>query len=364
MKKYILIASAALLALAACTKVQETSVEQEINFQVANYVQTKADASPVEFTNLDFGTYAWHHAGTAVTAFMENEQVGKKGNEWKPLSHTFFWPKTGSIDFVSYSPYAQAGGPAVTENSIAYTAYTVSDVDVMYADRAQNQTTNVETYFYNGVPTLFHHALAKLSFKVKANFTEWTDPANGSKTTWEVTLNKATLKGVYNTGDLKLDLNSDGATWKTDGWKPDTQKTMKDVALYEAEKGLVLTTTAADLYVGEDGKAQSFFVLPQTLAEGAQQLALKFHIKTTQPNKDAEGNNIVQEEDFEATLDLTAISSLAAWGMNQNIIYTICIKPTAVVDPDSPDNPTDVVITFDPALADWEVVDAAAYIQL
>ena len=126
----------------------------------------------------------------------------------------------------------------------------------------------------------------------------------------------------------------------------------------------MLGTTPSDLYTDKDGKAQSFFVLPQALAAGAQQLTLKIHIKTNQPNKDAAGNNIVQEEDYEATFDLKDVSSLAAWGMNQNITYTICIKPTDAVDPSNPDSPADVVITFDPSLLDWEVVDADAYIQL
>ena len=90
MKKYIIPAIAALLALAACSKqesVQDTA--REIGFQVANYVQTKADASPVKFTNKDFGTYAWHHAEDgAVTAFIKNEQVGQNGFDFKPTYGT------------------------------------------------------------------------------------------------------------------------------------------------------------------------------------------------------------------------------------------------------------------------------------
>ena len=366
MKKYILIASAALLTLAACTKVQEAASQKEISFQVANYVQTKADdtqASPVKFSNTDFGAFAWHHAedGT-VTPFIVNEQVGQKGSEWKTLNNTFYWPKSGSLNFVSYSPYAEKDGPSVSEKSIAFKAYTVSDQDLMYADKANGQTENKTPGTYNavsganGVPTLFHHALAKLSFRVKANFLEYTaDDNNKSKTTWEMTLQKATVKALYNVGDLQLDINADDVTWKTDGWKPDTQKTAKDVELVTAANGLKLTTTAQDLY---DGK--SFFVLPQTLAKGAQMLSLKFHIKTTLPN----GN--VVDEDYDNTLDLMEISSIAAWGMNQNIIYTICIKPTAIANNTDPYiiDPSDVIITFDPAAMDWEKVDADATILL
>ena len=366
MKKYILIASAALLALAACSKVQEAGPQEEVSFQVANYVQTKADASPVKFSNADFGTYAWHHAADAtVTPYIVNQQVGLKGTEWKILKQTYYWPKSGSLNFVSYSPFMEQGTPAVSEKAIAFKAYTVSDQDLMYADKANGQTQNKTPGTYNavsganGVPTLFHHALAKLSFRVKANFLEYTaDDNNKSKTTWAVTLQKATLKGLYNTGDLTLDINTDDVTWKTEGWKPDTQKTAKELELVTAADGLVLKTDPQDLYTDKDGKAQSFFVLPQTLAKAAQTLTLKFHIKTTLPN------GKVVDEDYNKTLDLKEISSLAAWGMNQNIIYTICIKPTAVADETHPFDPNDVIITFDPALMDWEVIDAQATIQL
>ena len=50
--------------------------------------------------------------------------------------------------------------------------------------------------------------------------------------------------------------------------------------------------------------------------------------------------------------------------MNQNIVYTISIKPTSSVDPANADNPSDVTITFDPAQVDWDTVDAEALIQI
>ena len=354
MNKSLILATAALLSLASCTKqgpVVET--EREIGFQVANYVQTKADPAPVKFSNKDFGTFSWHHGNDgAVTVFMKNEQVGQKGTEWKPLNSTYYWPKSGSLNFVSYSPYMAQGTPEVSEKAIAFKAYTVSDQDLMYADKANGQTENITPGTYNtvsganGVPTLFHHALAKLSFKVKATFLEYTAADNNkSKTTWVVTLKKATLKGIYNTGDLQLDINADDVTWKTDGWKPDVSKTMKDVDL--VTKDMVLTTDPQDLNGGE-----GFFVLPQVLAEKAQQMDLVFHLKTTLPN----GN--VFEEDYVNAIDLKSFSSLAAWGMNQNIVYTIGIKPTAIANPDDPhmDDPSDVIITFDPAQMDWETL--------
>ena len=50
--------------------------------------------------------------------------------------------------------------------------------------------------------------------------------------------------------------------------------------------------------------------------------------------------------------------------MNENIIYTICIKPTYSTDPGNPDDPTDDIIYFDPAVEGWDPEVAEVPIQL
>ena len=90
MKKYLILSAAALLALAACTKQVPVAEDQrEISFQVANFVQTKADndaetnqtttaAKPGEFTNADFGAYCWRtpEAGASeAVEYFSNERV-------------------------------------------------------------------------------------------------------------------------------------------------------------------------------------------------------------------------------------------------------------------------------------------------
>lgn len=373
---------AALMTLAACAKVVPADESNnEISFQAVNYVGTKADdaanaaAKPGEFTNEDFGAYAWYSPAEGQregTPMFSNEKVAKVGSEWKTVDGTYFWPKTNTVDFISYSPYDE-GKPAVTESSIKWTKYTVGEKDLMYADKALRQGANVKTYYYNGVPTLFHHALAKLSFKVKANFLEWTqdevkDPQTGEvvekeTTKWEVSLKSIKLSGIYNTGDLTLTVADDG-TWplpevgeaKAHVWT-NLSGAAEEVELVTAKEGMALTTTAQDLY---DGK--SFYVIPQALAKGAQKITLSFHIKTIHTaniDKDGTQGENVDEEDFNKTIDIQEISSLAAWQMNENIIYTICIKPTATTPEGDPDNPEDVVITFDPAQNEWEDVKDA-----
>ena len=377
MKKYICIAAAALVAMAGCSKIENApEAQREINFEVANSVRTKATGSV--YNNGAFGTYAWFNN---TDVFMTNEQVNLAAGVWKTIDHTFYWPKSGSISFISYSPFAGTSNtagtvPAITKNSITYTNVTVGGTDLMYADRATcsanvNEVTDSDTADsgYKGVPTVFHHALAKLSFKVLANFTEWDDATNGSHTEWEVTLNSFKISGFKNNGSCALTLNADGKTWD----KPVTDIgtaaapvnvnvwTVGDATSVTTAQELVttpvvLTTSAQDL------SAATGFVMPQALLSGtgAQTITIEAHIKTTLSN----GNVI--NEDFTKTVDISAISSLKAWEMNQNIVYTIKFKPTAKADGSEgqDDSPEDVTITFDPAVADWTTVDASAVIQL
>lgn len=378
MKKYIIFAATALAVMAACTRVESFDTKKEINFQVANRIQTKADGSV--YNNGAFGTYSWFTAesGSSHADFMVNEEVDLIGGVWKTKNHTFYWPKTGSIDFISYSPFngtnnSANSNPAVTETTISYTGITADVVDYMYADKATcssnvNQITDDDTADsgYSGVPTLFRHALAKLSFKVQANFVEWDDANNSSHTEWKVTINSFKIGGFKTTGDCALTLDTDAKSWV----KPQTNIGTDADPVYvnvwtnlsgtTADQELVdATTYPAGVVLTEDPQdltPAAGFVMPQVLTAGIQTIDIDAKIKTTLSN-----GNII-EEDFVKTINISDISTLKAWQMNQNIVYTIKFKPTAKVDLD--DSPEDVIIHFDPAVADWTTINVGAVIQL
>lgn len=380
MKKYIIIAAAALAASVACSKVETPEVQKEINFEVANALQTKATGSL--YNNGAFGTYAWFTAnpgaGSDHAPFIVNETVDKVGGVWKTSVNTFYWPKTGSVEFISYSPVSGTNGtadsnPAITQNTITYTGITAGDVDYMYADKATaSKNVNIVNdgvdSGYSGVPTIFRHALAKLSFKIKANFVEYEDPTTHAVTKWDVTVKSAKISGFYTTGDctLNLDMDSEGVTMP---WKKPAGEVWTNLSGTTAEQELVNATTYPSGILLPDPSdpnnnpidleaTASTYVIPQNLETAKQKIQLDVHITTHLSN----GLDI--EEDFTPTIDIKDISSLSAWKMNQNIVYTINIKPTAIADPNNNDNPNDVIITFDPAVADWTNVDAAATIQL
>ena len=396
MKKLLIFAIAALM-MGACAKVEtpefQDQSQKEITFAVAKYLQTKATGKVYE--NGAFGTYAWYTTpGYDVTDFMVNEEVDFIGGVWKTKNHTFYWPKTGSIDFISYSPYdtnsvAALRNPVVYPDSLVYTAVNVAavdtttnsplNIDYMYADKAcasknvDRVNDGVDSGF-TGVPTIFRHALAKVSFNIKANFLEWVDTSitPNDTTKWEITVTSAKISGLKTTGDLKLTLNTDEEGVTIPWNKPDTTVNGKKYHVWSKVRGLAETQELLDTvnaYPGGMVLADTLqtldpvagFVMPQVLTEGAkaQKLALKMHIKTYLPN------GFVIEEDYEPCIDIKKISSLKAWEMNQNIVYTINIKPTAIADANgNNDSPEDVTITFDPAVADWTEVSANATIQI
>ncbi len=229
MKKYFVFAVAAVVAMAACSKVEinESVVpDQKIAFEVANYAQqTKAD---IALTNSEDGIFSFHtyayqfpQIGTPVTFMSDVEilpwningtnrtQVNASNfstyniSSWAP-SQDYYWPKTGYINFYSY-----AGIPTPTavevntsgdwkEVTFKYENVTIEEnSNILVAKPALHygiSNASTETYGVDkgetasahvtkGVPTLFRHQLAKVKFDVRARTTQANISDN---TTWKV----------------------------------------------------------------------------------------------------------------------------------------------------------------------------------
>lgn len=349
MKKYLIIAVAALVAMCACTKNEAVEGPQhEITFSVAKYLgQTKADPADYadNYADVPFGTYAWFYGdedGAEAQAFMEDETVSLSAGEWKP-SLTYYWPKSGSIDFISYSPKAISDYVTVDEETIKIADYVVADktdVDVMYADKAIGCTENVKTYFYEGVPTLFRHALAKININVKTSYDEKVMVEGEDETSWDITVKKLDIQNYYNTGSVELALDEEnawelpeGAVWTNDGKPVDEQ------AFVLPEDATISTEPKAFV--------EDYFVLPQDL-DAEQTLEIIVDIVTTLPN-----GLTITETDVQLTASMST-EDFTAWQMNKDITYDLIITPAA--------GPSDepVVILFDPAVKEWEASDPAS----
>lgn len=381
MKKLILLSLAAVLVMAACTKneVNRYSASHEIAFQTATYM-TKAGITGTEFpTSETFGVYAWS-AATEGGYFMNNEVVSYQNSLWKPAT-TYYWPKNATVDFFCFYP-AQMSEMQPGEQSFSILSYDVNlnPMDVLYSDKAVGFTDNVDEVEdeaasgYTGVPAIFRHALAKVAFNVLLPYNH-KEEADGTVTDWEVTVNSASLTGLYKAGDVTLTLAGSPSVGIVAWEKPE------DANGYHVwtNDGTTAsyTSTVSQLPLAVDQKASvfpEFFVLPQALVDGQQKIQLNVTIKTTR-----NGQAFLSETfDLEGSLYL---ANLPAWEMNQSIIYIVTVNPTSgsgnggqPYNPDDPNDPNkpdpddpmldDAVITFDPAIDGWTVVTANATIRL
>ena len=371
MKKFTFITIAAVAAIVSCTKqIESPEVNSEVTFQVARYnAVTKAGTEDYKdnHASVPFGAYAWYKGVSASdnAVFMTNQAVAYNSGKgaWVPQGSTYYWPKSGSIDFICYSPYTADGTdaplPVITETGISYPAWNVGehpDVDIMYADKVTGVSNNSNTYYYNGVPVLFHHALAKVSFNIRQSYMSVTADT-GDTTSWEITVNDILLTGILTSGSLNLTLNPDG-TWN----KP---------SVWDSEGGTTEDLSLLDGSITLDGTNQELLtdlmLLPQNLNEG-QKVVITVTIKTYRDT--GNGPELVLTETNIPIEALLSGGSLASIGVNQNVTYTFNITPSlgagtgTDLDGDGIEDMQPTVVYFDPAVSDWENITVNAGINI
>ena len=348
MKRFLII-TAVVLGAIACTKNEVNTIDapdQEINFSVANYVaQTKANGA---FLGDSFGVFAWYDSQDTNNpdeqgqTFMVNEKVVPNAPGWTVDGKTYFWPKTGNIDFFAYAPYDETASRAWvactnTTHTLAGSATIAGTEDYLYSSMAMNYTKNDPQYkvsptnqdgvqVSDGVPILFHHALAKVTVMFKASTLADAD----TKTTWKITVNSADFIDVVKDGTLVMPLASTSAgvqewTLPTNSiWAPGSSKENLNAASNQE-----LTTEA----VSQTGKIIERTVLPQDLSTVS--LKINYTIKAYNDG------TLYSTETIEETKKLSEIFN-AYWQMNKKYVYTVTISPS------------ESIIYFDPAVADWE----------
>lgn len=111
MKKYILIAAVASVALAACTKneVKPVEVDQEITYQTINTKAASTFASDRHFTSYAYmlpSGKTWDSKFSEGSAYIADADIYYHTTpyEWK-AEKTYYWPKQGSLTFFAWSTY-------------------------------------------------------------------------------------------------------------------------------------------------------------------------------------------------------------------------------------------------------------------
>ena len=400
-------AAAAVMVPAACTKIEVDIPDQKIEFQVASYVTQTKSSSPTflgELTsapfsiaeaNVMFNSVAFINAdqgggnvaaparffGAATTNQIETIKYypGSTVSTWEPI-HTYYWPKSkySSLDFFSWFDLNATDDNHVANATYATNTYTLAwsgrtialKDNVMYADPVWNQHSNTAStgvYGNNGVqegvPTLFHHALAQVRFQFKqATMSEADSKAPGKSTFWEVTVKNVAIPSskLVKTGSLSLTA-AKNAAWTTPAnmiWTPGSDYwASSDIFLANAANSTGITLTAAEQNFSPASEQMGdgyFTVLPQALGDD---FLLNFDITIVTKYGNTDGSDekttisteTIRVRDFPAAGAITAngiqlnlMSTIGSyWQMNKKYTYLFNIDPRTST------------ILYDPAVENW-----------
>ena len=389
MKKVLLFALAAGVALAACTKneVKPVDVDQEITFETAVYkASSKALISDAVYpTTATFGTVAYRESSGTPKYFGPEEVSYSTTKYYWSTATAYYWPVNDKLTFMSYSPFkyqeSAHSSTAITVtdgyNRLAISDYDVAahqETDLMVADiqkRQEANTTQQGGTWQKGVPTIFHHKLSQI---VAINFqtVETQDPStkkdyanehDGTESKKymagdqqfflnEVALCKACFTGSY---EYTYDDNSSAVT--KDKWTKGS--TLVDKTLWFTEPSANPNVVGKFIGGGIDPERTDdtgasatndyILILPQTFESytlGNESTVPHIYIKYTvrtyyANNKLNTDNDGFSDETIETVVPLYDIHSTDhTWAMNKKITYTFSL--------------TKQRIYWDPQVVNWE----------
>lgn len=397
MKKYIIIAAAAIAAM-ACSKVENIDTpDVKVTFQAANYVpQTKAGSPSVFGDFKEFKSRAFLHAEgvdlnddytvktdsyqeffgstgetispytTAGVKITDPTPTSNNVGYWAP-SHEYYWPKS-SHSFVNFVGWYGTDGTNAVDPTIAYAydntaskwtatmTWTWSSTSVgeaganfLYADMAWRYNNNPTAEYGNnglssnynkGVPMLFHHALAQINVKAYAYAATAAsgEPANSALTAGTNTVTDGNATWTIILKNVKITPIFAAGTLALTNADPGSNTTQVWSGDW-AGTGTAGDFTTTNFTVDQVTKANAedvfaaTCVLPQTLSES---VVLSFDLDITTDYGDEENHEIIP-----ISIKLNDMGT-SAWAKNTKYTYYLQI------------NPSQKRVRFDPALeADW-----------
>lgn len=368
MKKSLIFAGLACVALASCTKNEVKSVapDQEITYQT---IETKA-ASGFDKSNI-FNSYAyflengrsWDTDYSAARPYISGANIGyiSSSNAWKNVKHdgtnwvadaTYYWPKQGSLTFFAWS-MNDSNAPSVNGTTVSstqakgiqVTGYDISqnkNRDFLVAEVAKNQTKNTTDHtegeegtggknpWNKGVPTVFKHALSSLAFTVQT-VDGSGNPKNYSSEGVTFKVKSIKLTGIETTADYSQDWQS-GLTPSKHTWSNHSSESIIDV--FTNATGKEVTNTAAPLTVGASDYT---IVIPQTFSTEALEIVYTITTNYT-------GSDVTETVEYSTAksnaIDLKTKIYTADWQPGYR--YTVAIKLS--IDE----------ILWDPSVEPWE----------
>ena len=286
MKRFFILASAAIVALASCAKTEVVykDAPQEIAFKQVTGAMTKA----TETLTTDMGVFAYTADGNyyfGPVLFYDVDDV------WKG-SPAQYYPLQTDLDFACYAPYTgllEWSYDNGTQTLVSPAIDDVKAIDVLYGERIYADCGTTP----DAVPVLFKHALAKVTVKVQSNV-----PGT-------ITVNSVTLTDICTGGKVTVDYDSD--SWKSTVWSD--------------------KAGAAD-YVWT--KADSF-----NLSDTAQEFGPSINFVP------GDSQNVVYQTSFEVSYTMNSVTMTASvdlsgiWEMGKHYTYTLNAKLNAITfDPE------------------------------
>lgn len=338
MKKFVILAGLAVVAMTSCSKTEgvlttQQQTESAISFQPLAAVQTKSTPINEYLPGTgSFNVYAWYQASETsatfdpskeFTLYMNNvtceyKAVGdidegdeaKGENTWMP-ANVYYWPKNGRLTFSAYYPTTTTNVEVTADKGITISDYTIANpsaqVDLMFSGRAYDRYSTTQTDVvkeYDGVDIVFNHALSAASFTVKAAG-DYVDDA--------IKLRKIEVVDALTTGTFSENLNN--------GYVDDTHKPewtwAADTKNYtiDTEEGDGRTVTKDGWQAGVD-----CIFLPQVFSD-------KIAIKVTYAIKYIDGTEIKYLEQtavfpLKDTTTGDPATAITAWEMGKWYKYT------------------------------------------
>lgn len=351
MKKYLLFATAACAALAACTKneVKPVEIDQEITYQTINTKAASSFASNRHFTSYAYmlpSGQTWDSKYSSGSAYIADADIYYHNTdskyEWK-ADKTYYWPKQGSLTFFAWSTYttSKASLTAATVSctqakGIQVDAFDITknkNVDFLVAEVAKDKKANETQHedgsshtWAKGVPTVFKHALSKLVFKVVtvkggANYNYTTDNVT-------FTVKSIKLKGVNNNKAYSQDWQS-STTPSKHTWTDPTTPVEIEIPVFTGNK--VASDTETELPLGPDDYS---IVIPQGTFDPDDVIEIVYDITTK-----FTGTDVTET----VTINDKKLSKVYTTGWEPGKEYTLTIK--LGIDE----------VLWDPTLEDWAV---------
>lgn len=281
----ILAGLAAVLLPLSCTRIEpQEQTRSQICYNVVQYTQTKAaETYPLDRPFISSAFYlengkTWAANHSEAKAYIENATISYVDGRWKDATRSYYWPYSGKLNFLSYSPAKIKSNTTVDCNTgITITDWDVNanqTVDIMVADVQTEQTANQNVGLYTSVPTIFRHKLSQI---VGFEFNTFEDYAHGNDGSAskpyqnedvvfivnEIQIGKLIQKGTY-----KSSYDVGTAVAKIGAWEPSGTAEAVSYTWYNDDKGTPIPYSKTELTSIASQLANRYIMLlPQTFAD-------------------------------------------------------------------------------------------------